>query len=1151
MTMNRVKSIIISLLAGLLLIPSCETEKAPYLSMTGIRSLEFPKDGGSQVIAFTCNRPWRVSSSESWAQVSPPSGIAADGDIIVTITVSSNTTYDVRSANLTVEAEDMTEEITVSQAAGTAFIVSPTSYELTNDAQTIEVTVEQNVNYTVEIEESSKSWIEIINSKGLTTDKVLFSIAANAEYDPREGSITFMQSGTGIKETVTVRQSQNAGLIVTPTEFELSSEEQSFEVSVAQNVPFCIVIPDDAKDWVSVLSDTQTKALTEETIVLHVSENTRYETREASVTFEQLDGTLSQTVSIRQSESTGLFVTTPEYQLSNSAHVLDVEVKANVEFEAVPQADWISFVQTKALAASTITLSIEANDSYDSRTGTVLVKQKNGNLTGTITVTQAQSDGLTVTPTEFSLSYEAQAIEVLVQNNVPFSVVIPDESKGWISLSSSTQTRSLKNDYVILSIAANDGNARSSSVTIKQNDGPLAQTLRISQSECPPETEPKDGFIVVGYATYWDSTMPDPSLLTHINYSFAHIKDDFETLDIKSPSRLSKMIGLKSQNPKLKVLLSVGGWEAGNFSEMAASETHRKAFCSNCAAAVKNYNLDGIDLDWEYPTSSSAGISSSPDDTRNFTLLVRDLKYALGKGKLVTMASASSAKYIDWQSALPYLDWVNVMTYDMGKPPYHNAALYSSSMTQSGDSHNCDGSVGLHVGKGVPYDKIVMGIPFFGRIEGGDEVYYNEIDYTGLTSRWDDTAKVPYLVNSSGKMVLTYDDETSVGLKAEYVKQKDLRGAMYWNIEADDANWTLSKAIAGPLLGWTDPNAGQEPDTFLATNQYVQKFLEEVNYPETNKTDTDEEYYNSLIIGYPGGGPSNNNEEIPPTYTINWTAGSGKQTLKVWDGDWSREYSLSSGITKQDITNLVPNTTYYWQVTNSKNQKVDSGSFKTTGLLHQVFFTPNVRNARDLGGYKGFNGKTVAYRKLYRGGGISSSYLNSSGKKEMLAEGIKAEVDLREAEDVPSSSPLGSGVAFYAPGFDSGYNHMVRDNPAKVCETFRWIVARLREGKPVYFHCAAGRDRTGTMAVLLLGALGVGESDMAKDYELTYFSPEDWSLYEDRYQHTRDNYSYKSVRKTIFKEITSGTYQERIVNYLLKIGVPQNDIDDYQSIMLH
>lgn len=307
--------------------------------------------------------------------------------------------------------------------------------------------------------------------------------------------------------------------------------------------------------------------------------------------------------------------------------------------------------------------------------------------------------------------------------------------------------------------------------------------------------------VIVGYATYWDSVMPDPTLLTHINYAFAHIKNDFETLDIKTPSRLKKIVALKEKNPDLQVMLSIGGWGAGNFSEMAADETHRKNFCKNCLKAVEQYGFAGIDLDWEYPTSSSAGISASPNDTKNFTLLLKDLREVLGDDLLITMASSSSAKYVDFKSAIQYLDFVNIMTYDMGDPPKHNAALHPSSMS----SRSCEESVKFHKDKGVPYNKIVLGMPFYGHGNGSDVP--ESVDYRDLgkylekfTKKWDDKAKVPYLVNSEGKMVLTYDDEESIALKADFVKSKGLRGAMYWNIEADDKNWTLSKAISTRLL---------------------------------------------------------------------------------------------------------------------------------------------------------------------------------------------------------------------------------------------------------------------------------------------------------------------------------------------------------------
>ena len=669
---------------------------------------------------------------------------------------------------------------------------------------------------------------------------------------------------------------------------------------------------------------------------------------------------------------------------------------------------------------------------------------------------------------------------------------------------------------------------------------------------------PPAGTVIVGYAVYWENSMPDPALLTHLNYAFALINNDFETLNIQKEGRLKLMVALKKQNPDLKVLLSIGGWGAGNFSEMAANEKHRKAFARNCLNAVTKYSLDGIDIDWEYPTSSSAGISSSPEDTKNFTLLMKDLRETLGDSRLLTMASASNAKYVDFKEAIQYMNFVNVMTYDMGHPPKHNSALYRSSMS----SESCDESVARHFTAGVPYEKMVLGIPFYGHGDGKafeDYVDYKDIkiDQSKYSVLWDDAAKVPYVADATGKMVLNFDDERSVGLKAEYVLQKKLAGAMYWNIEADDASHTLGHAVASRLLAsYVPPAPPEEPDAILVTNEYVQKYLEEVNYPETNNPDTDAEYSFTRITDYPGGGPGE--ADIPPTHSITWTADVSAENLKLhlWESSWSRDYSLSAGSTSQDITNLVPGREYKWTVSSvSAGKVIAEGSFKTKGLLHQVYFQPNGRNARDLGGWKGLGGKTLAFRKLYRGGAIHGSRVNSAGKAEFRAQGIRAEVDLREESDVPSKSPMGDDIAFFAPGFEKGYNHMVKDNKPKVKETFCFVVQCLRENKPVYFHCSAGRDRTGTLAVLLEGALGVSESDMAKDYELTYFSPENWSMSTDDngnsfYDHVRTTYSYKSVRKTIFSETDSGTYQERIVKYLLQIGVPQKDIDDLRSIML-
>ena len=101
----------------------------------------------------------------------------------------------------------------------------------------------------------------------------------------------------------------------------------------------------------------------------------------------------------------------------------------------------------------------------------------------------------------------------------------------------------------------------------------------------------------------------------------------------------------RKQKPELKVLLSIGGWGSGRFSEMAANDEYRRAFAADCDRVVKEFALDGIDIDWEYPTSSMANISSSPDDTENFTLLMQDIRAAIGNEKELTLAPKTTLRY--------------------------------------------------------------------------------------------------------------------------------------------------------------------------------------------------------------------------------------------------------------------------------------------------------------------------------------------------------------------------------------------------------------------------------------------------------------------------------------------------------------------------
>ena len=294
--------------------------------------------------------------------------------------------------------------------------------------------------------------------------------------------------------------------------------------------------------------------------------------------------------------------------------------------------------------------------------------------------------------------------------------------------------------------------------------------------------------VVVAYVTSWTNEVPDATTMTHINYAFGHVSDTFDGLRIDNPDRLRMIVGLKRQNPSLKVMLSIGGWGSGRFSEMAASEKNRSSFVADCVRAVRDFGLDGIDIDWEYPTQSSAGISSSPDDTENFTLLMRDLRRQLGKKKLLTAATVCDAKYIDFGSCVKYIDFVNVMAYDMGDPPQHHSALFASPIASR---ITVSEAVEAHLRAGVPAQKLVLGMPFYGRGLRGDSIM-SRYDRTGFlpkgyTKKWDEAGQVPYIADENGVLVRGYDNTRSLAAKCQYVLDRGLRGGMYWDYASDNS----------------------------------------------------------------------------------------------------------------------------------------------------------------------------------------------------------------------------------------------------------------------------------------------------------------------------------------------------------------------------
>lgn len=430
-----------------------------------------------------------------------------------------------------------------------------------------------------------------------------------------------------------------------------------------------------------------------------------------------------------------------------------------------------------------------------------------------------------------------------------------------------------------------------------------------------------------------------------------------------------------------------------------------------------------------------------------------------------------------------------------------------------------------------------------------------------------------------------------------------------------------------------------------ATNPIAEKFVNEVTYPDHtyNQYTKILDYYG----GFNGKAYNENGEEDPSGVVIDWTNYSKKgvwpdgdkpcqysirwskadlvagstMTLKMQDNKgWKGELPIKEGMCYVNFSNLVPGAQYTYSVTADEGGKVlKQGNFSTkaSSTLHQVFFSSNCRNGRDLGGWKTVEGKTVKYHNLYRGGRMQGETLSKpTGSSEVLFEGIGAQLDLRGSSDM-LKRPAFEQLDFLAPCIEEGGQTMLGvrdpstdvwikwaskpepqpveivgnwqeekseweaahpDDPWKPSEAqmnafktaykektkacFEFALNSIKAGKPVYFHCSLGRDRTGTLDILFLGLLGVPEGQIGVAYEVTYFAPVGYSVSSSEkpfnpqpiFANTRMAWAYSDVVPYFWSLADTQDpegFAHGVENYLLNVaGVAQKDINDFRSLML-
>jgi chitinase len=340
-----------------------------------------------------------------------------------------------------------------------------------------------------------------------------------------------------------------------------------------------------------------------------------------------------------------------------------------------------------------------------------------------------------------------------------------------------------------------------------------------------PRAAPRAAIIAYVFA---ENDLIDPTAiaadkLTHINYAFANIKDGEVVEGFSRDAENFKLLAsLRRAHPELRVLVSVGGWTwSGGFSDAVLTADSRRRFVESAVRFVVRHDLDGFDVDWEYPGLPGLGNPHRPEDRQNFTAVMAQLRDALNtagreqnRTYLLTFAAGAFADFIthtELDKVQASVDFVNLMTYDFRVAEAdpvsgHHANLFPSPADP--EQRSVDRAVKEFLAAGVPPGKLVVGVPFYGRgwsdvaadrngryqpgkpIQPRMDLNYSHlasdvIGRDGFVRYWDAEAQAPYLWNAERKIFITYEDPESLGRKTLYIREHGLAGAMFWEYNAD------------------------------------------------------------------------------------------------------------------------------------------------------------------------------------------------------------------------------------------------------------------------------------------------------------------------------------------------------------------------------
>lgn len=359
------------------------------------------------------------------------------------------------------------------------------------------------------------TWCTITPMSGKAGESMFtVNVTENSGFDDRNVTITLMAGN--VKQTIVVTQKQKDAILLTANKFELNNKGGKIKLEVRANIDYTVTINETAKKWIRQI-DSNTKALSNSTLMFDISPNEEYEKREGMIYITS--GDLTEIVHVYQASGGVILLTKNEYFISNKEQTIAVDIKSNFDFGVkMPDVNWISVApSTKSMSSHTLYYTISSNEEYDSRESEIIFYDKNNTqFADTLRIVQAQKDAIIISKKDYEVNSKENIIEVEVNSNVDFKVSIPSVANKWIEeISVAPQLQALTPHKIYLKINENTSkNERSAKVIVKHTQNNVADTVSICQAGIPSLSPNQDI-----YQAYPKGGELSVALTTNVNYT--------------------------------------------------------------------------------------------------------------------------------------------------------------------------------------------------------------------------------------------------------------------------------------------------------------------------------------------------------------------------------------------------------------------------------------------------------------------------------------------------------------------------------------------------------------------------------------------------------------------------------------------------------